>query len=227
MEDDIDWDVRLKPLLQGLALSTNALQQINSTDDLNFDNLPPTASPQLSPYGDGWDLLWLGHCGMQLPLSGSLVVHGNDHTVPQLGKIISWDGSETRQMIGYPDHTRVIMHHPTASTCSLAYAITQSAARQILYDLGLQRLDNPFDLMLRDWCDGIDDDRRRNCFGVIPQLFDHHRRAGPIAADSDIEAPNTEIREKAETYNIRWSVRLNMDKLLQGDTNYDDQFPDD
>lgn len=61
---------------------------------------------------------------------------------------------------------------------------------------------------------------------MLPQLFDHHRRKGPKSRDSDIEDHGAEYREKAETLNIRWSVRMNMGRLLKGETEYEDQWPD-
>ena len=80
--------------------------------------------------------------------------------------------------------------------------------------------------MLRAWCQGSDGNGQHICPGVLPQLFDHYRRQGSKDADSDISDPQEGYREKAETLNIRWSVRLNMEKIVKGDVNYDDQYPD-
>lgn len=80
--------------------------------------------------------------------------------------------------------------------------------------------------MLRAWCQGSDGNQQHICPGVLPQLFDHHRRAGSKSRDSDISEPNTEVREKAETLNIRWSVRMNLEKMVRGDMDYEDQYPD-
>jgi hypothetical protein len=225
IEDDVDWDVRLKLSLRDLALSSAALLRAPNTANLNFDHVPSTPVPKESPYGDGWDVLWLGHCGMKLPADSGLVIHENDVTVPETQYLRSWDINEPTPLGGYPKHTRVIMRQKEG-TCSLAYAVSQSGARRILYSLGLRRLDDAFDLMLRKWCEGTDGEEPHVCLGVLPQLFDHHRRKGPPDIDSDISGPNSEYRQTAYTYNIRWSVRMNMNKILRGDTNYDDQFPD-
>lgn len=37
--------------------------------------------------------------------------------------------------------------------CTFAYGVTQAGARKILYELGIQQMNDPFDLMLRDFCD--------------------------------------------------------------------------
>ena len=225
IEDDVDWDVRLRQSLQDFALSSNALLQAPRTVSLNLDRLPSISVTNGSPYGEGWDVLWLGHCGMKLPTAGGLVIHENDVTVPETRYHRSWDINEPTPLEGFSKHTRAVMHQRDG-TCSLAYAVSQSGARQILYSLGLRRLDDAFDLMLRRWCEGSDEEEPHTCFGVLPQLFDHHRRKGPGDIDSDISEPNAAYRQTAYTYNIRWSVRMNMNKILHGDTNYDDQFPD-
>ena len=225
IEDDVDWDVRLKLLLRDFALSSHALLHTRNTVNLNFDRLPSTPVPRESPYGDGWDVLWLGHCGMKLPTESALVIHENDVTVPETQHLRSWDINEPTPLQGYSKHTRVVMHQKEG-TCSLAYAVSQLGARRILYSLGLRRLDDAFDLMLRKWCEGIDGEGPHVCLGVLPQLFDHHRRKGPANIDSDISEPSSQYRHTAYTNNVRWSVRMNMNKILRGDTDYDDQFPD-
>ncbi|MCJ1292122.1 hypothetical protein MMC34_003672 [Xylographa carneopallida] len=225
MEDDADWDVRLKPLLRDFALSYNALARIPNATTLDYDSLPLVQPPSTSPYGDDWDLLWLGHCGMHLPFHG-LAFHHNDTSVPEAKHLRSWDINEISPLVTYPPHTRVVMRQAEMPVCSLVYAISQRGARKLLYSLSLQKLDSPYDVMLRAWCEGADGKEAQLCPGVLPQLFDHYRRAGSKTVDSDISEPNEEVREKEETLNIRWSVRLNMEKLLRGERDYDNQYPD-
>ena len=221
IEDDVDWDVRLKSLLKDFALSSNALAQHTESALIYFDSIPLTSSPAVSPYGDDWDLLWLGHCGMHLPATG-IVIHNNDPSVPEPQYLHSWNENERTPLERYPAHTRVVMRESTVPVCSLGYALSQRGARKLLYTVGLQKFDAPFDVMLRSWCQ----DASVICPGVIPQLFDHYRRQGPKKLDSDISKPAEGYRDKALTLNIRWSVRLNVEKILRGETDYDDQYPD-
>lgn len=223
IEDDLDWDVRLKSLLKDFAISNNVLT--TNTGTFQFDQLPPNDPPKVSPYGDDWDLLWIGHCGMHLSAS-NIVFQQNDPSVPEPQYLHSWDANEITPLYGYPKHTRVVMRQVQTPVCSLAYAISQKGARSLLYNLGLRKFNAPFDVMLRSWCQGEDGNEEHICPAIIPQLFDHFRRKGPKSRDSDISDPKTDIREKPETLNIRWSVRLNVEKLLRGDTNYEDQYPD-
>ncbi|KAI1456809.1 glycosyltransferase family 25 protein [Annulohypoxylon moriforme] len=103
LEDDIDWDIRLKPQLQTLALASRTWLR-ESKSDINLvrllDFVPLSLQKdddgtanieskkdtiQLDPnmgadgrayksaYGDDWDVLWLGHCGTDFPSENSEV----------------------------------------------------------------------------------------------------------------------------------------------------------
>lgn len=96
MEDDADWDVRIRDQLNDLAKASYALTQPlagtegneyadvtypkplegspPSVPDFEFDSLPATVEPLISPYGDEWDVLWLGHCGMRFPYQDNKVI---------------------------------------------------------------------------------------------------------------------------------------------------------
>ncbi|KAF7542521.1 hypothetical protein G7046_g10157 [Stylonectria norvegica] len=110
LEDDTDWDIRLKHQLHDFALSSHALLQPlveppnlyadptypepskdspGVTPDIPFHHLPFTVPPSTSPYGDKWDLLWLGHRGMHFPFPSNegipkgRSIHASDDTVAQ------------------------------------------------------------------------------------------------------------------------------------------------
>ncbi|KAM5443694.1 hypothetical protein MferCBS31731_001468 [Microsporum ferrugineum] len=255
LEDDADWDIRIKSQLKDFALASRALTQplsgkeqlayadpsfhdpkkyIGMHKDVDMKELPDTVSPLHSPYGDNWDILWLGHCGVEFPgvatgdiarsLPQGRVVYRNDSTVPEHEYLVlaSKDG-ELRN--SYPPHTRVV-HHAKTPVCSLGYGVSQKSARRLLYEFGVKKFDRPYDLMLRDACEGINDRAGNTCLTVQPQLFNHHRPAGNGSFHSDITKHEGEIFEKAFTEMIRWSTRLNLPKLIAEDTDFDDQFPD-
>ena len=89
LEDDVDWDIRLRSQLRAFALATQALTQplqsfLDSYADPTYppykaptgpsepvyhfmDSLPTTLQPSTSPYGDNWDVLHIGHCGTRSP----------------------------------------------------------------------------------------------------------------------------------------------------------------
>lgn len=200
---------------------------------LDFEDLPSTLEPDASPYGDSWDVLWLGHCGMRRPVVGmgqpfgdlarqipkGHVVHANDDTVPEPHYIGVFDNP------GHPgfrrdfaNHTRVY-HNAFDGICSLAYAVSQSGARKLLYESGIRAYNDAFDIMLRQFCDGQAGHEKHVCLTVQPALFDHHRPVGQVQH-------NGETRKTAVTFNIRQSARLNIPHLLKAETTFDDQYPD-
>lgn len=112
------------------------------------------------------------------------------------------------------------------SVCTLGYAVTQQSARRILYELGVKSFPYAFDIMMRDLCEGVSGRPYHTCLTVQPQLFNHHRPAGPKKYYSEISDHGHGITENPYTEIIRWSARMNLAKLIDGTTDYDDQYPD-
>ena len=100
MESDVDWDLRIKPTMQGLADGARAIA------DFPFD--PPTRpsksrghakelvqpEPHI-PYGDKWDMLWIGHCGANGNGDGRYYKY-NDSSAPSDDHAWSTDDSVRR-----------------------------------------------------------------------------------------------------------------------------------
>ncbi|KJZ76836.1 hypothetical protein HIM_03713 [Hirsutella minnesotensis 3608] len=252
-EDDIDWDIRLRQQLRDFALSAHALTQPLRTSadrfadptypgdpngdappvtvaDFSFDKLPQTFAPTKSPYGDDWDVLWIGHCGMHFPFQDNAipkgrVIHLNDNTVPEREHLWTLNVPFTLKE-QYPEHTRAI-HHVQEGVCSLGYAVSRSGARKLLRHLGLREPTDPFDILLRFFCEGVQGmPQQPRCLTIQPSLFHHHRPVGPNKEASDIGNHGDGFRTKAQTDMVRWSVRLNAEALLNGTANYTDQYPD-
>jgi hypothetical protein len=102
---------------------------------------------------------------MNIPGRVGLVIMENDETVPEVKYLKSFEEAALSPMSAYPQHTRIFMQQ-TEGTCSLAYAVSQTGARGILNDLGINRLTGPFDNMLRGWCAGLEGSSGHLCFGV-------------------------------------------------------------
>jgi GR25 family glycosyltransferase involved in LPS biosynthesis len=249
LEDDADWDIFIRAQLQSFALSSQALAQpISGTKsvyadptypnpdkapssrppDLSFDHLPHIEAPVNSPYGDHWDALWLGHCGMHFPFENDnvipkgRVVQSDPHTIPQQQHL--WTLSEPNDLKEqYPNYTRVV-HHVQDGICSLGYAVSRKGARQMLYELGLKNFNAAFDILLRWYCEGASDRGYHNCLTVQPALFQHHRFAGLKGANSDISEHDKGF-QNASTDVVRWSVRMNAAAIMDGKPLVD-QHPD-
>ncbi|RDW79934.1 hypothetical protein BP6252_04572 [Coleophoma cylindrospora] len=202
MEDDVDWDIHLRSQLPEFARGIRSISNIS------------LSTPQLSPYGDDWDVLWPGHCGEVLPENDDRrYVISNDETVAPKSHQ-PW----LMALKDYPEKTRII-HKTGAPICTFAYAVSSRGAQKILWALALQGSNLAFDNALAYFCrDGY---LNIKCFSVQPMLFFHHRPAGATDKDSDIQnGDGGVIREKGFTENIVWSTRLNIEKLLTGSTDY-------
>jgi hypothetical protein len=271
LEDDADWDVRLKMQLQVFARAAAAYTQPRDGQTLaeQYRNLqqpevPVSQLPRSAtnhrgpyPYGTGWDVLWLGHCGTDFPentttssSSKADPYHGfplslrvtipDDETVPSPEHLKPHPFALRDALASqYPPHTRVV-HASRGTVCTQAYAVSQRGARKLLWRFGLQTLTAGWDLMLRDWCDGLfysassstattgdevgkgeeEDGGRKGggpiCVTVQPPLFSHHY--GGHGAASDIVAPGGGFLrgEREMTPYVRVSVRLNMERLVEG-----------
>jgi hypothetical protein len=222
VEDDMDWDIHLKSQLYDIAYGARQILRESST-------LPH------SPYGDDWDILWLGHCGEPFPetleenaglplenlarMSAKYVIH-DDKTVPPYSKV-----SQLVDWAQYRPNTRII-HMSAAPICTFAYAVSQRGARKILYGLSVDGLHMAFDNSLAQLCrDAMYELGREQssgynmkCLSVNPTIMFHHKAKGLVAAGSDIQnlGDDGSVREKGVTESIKWSTRLNLKNILTG-----------
>lgn len=227
----MDWDVRLKTQLEQAATGAREIFKSNTNN-----NTPH------SPYGDDWDILWLGHCGEVFPetldenknrpaseLQRMKHKHtiSNDATVPPPHVVTGF------QDFAASPHTRWV-HVTGAPICTFAYALSQRGARKVLYALSVDGLRGAFDNQLAGICRravaaAADDDGKREvevegdrgldakCVTVTPPLFFHHKAKGPVSGDSDIQTVGGGgVREKGFTENIMWSARNNLQNMILG-----------
>lgn len=223
----MDWDVHLKSQLHHVALGAQHILPSMNTNGL-------TLAPQ-SPYGDEWDVLWLGHCGDPLPetvpehvgldddtkalFSKKYLIYDDD-TVPGSERVSN--GIDWSQ---YPPQTRIV-HRTTYPFCTFAYALSQRGARKILSALSLDGVTMAFDNSLGFLCGdtiyeighGKEERYGLNCLSVSPTMMFHHRAKGPLSADSDVQKTGSDgaIREKGFTECVKYSTRLNLMNLLDG-----------
>ncbi|KAK0113804.1 hypothetical protein ONS95_014053 [Cadophora gregata] len=218
LEDDMDWDVRLKSQLQLIADGTRTLQ--GSTSSSN------------SPYGNDWDLIWLGHCGEVFPEQ----LEGNTSKAPDSPEYISLTTkyvihedptvpppSHTHGFQNFTEspHTRWI-HVTGGPICTFAYALSLTGARKVLLDLSVDHLVGPFDNALAGLCRwGREEERLgMRCYSVTPPVFVHHKSKGHVSGDADIQlvggGEKGELREVGTTENIVWSARKNVRELIMG-----------
>ncbi|KAI9828325.1 MAG: hypothetical protein M1832_002753 [Thelocarpon impressellum] len=209
LEDDVDWDVHVHEQLRRFAEGVHVV--------LNTPVGPETTSP----YGDGWDVLWLGHCGETIFPDHSTYRIADDDTMPDADHLDSLANHPNWE--AFPPASRFV--HVTGDPVgSFGYAVSRAGAQKLMYHLELDRPFEPFDMQLRSFCSHVDGAR---CVSATPGYFNRHRSAGPEAADSDLESYGGDgsVRTTAYTELVKYSVRLNLDRLLRGEAAVT-QWPD-
>ncbi|KAJ9257625.1 CAZyme family GT25 [Paecilomyces variotii] len=206
MEDDADWDVTLKTQLQSFAVAVRALQS-------------GSHAHTASPYGDDWDVLWLGHCGLECRTDLPYFLTPHDPTVLPPGRFLPY----WRQPppIERPDHARLTCTASDA-VCSIVYAVSYRGAQKILSALSVdpsviaEQVDTgaQFDVSLGRMC-GIGYLR---CFAPYPSLTGGYRSAGPTTKSSDINNHEGGDMEGAFSSGLMYSTMLNINRILNGES---------
>ena len=214
LEDDADWDTGLKDQLAIFAQGSQFVSGVS-----------PNQKPH-SPYGDDWDLLWLGHCSNEIkPDDQRRFVIENDDTVPIPKHRVNFGAVPDMAAEGYDNNTRLV-YEANNGVCLYGYALSLRGARKILRGQAQLQTFVPIDIGIGYMCR---DDPNFKCIGVFPQLIDSHKGAGRLSRDSDIGTFSAQsVRQKGYTFNIVHSTRLNIDHLLAGEMDkIERQWPND
>ena len=211
IEDDSDWDVNLKSQLVNLAAATQKL--------LHQADKPKQPH---SPYGDGWDLLWLGHCATTLQEDSERVLIRNDPTVaPPSKRWDMWDSGYNK--VGTTNSTRVVSRRNNA-ICTNAYAVTLAGAQKILFHGSYTPNEDPIDVRYNNMCESKNRDKypEFECLHVHPSMINSGAKPGRMDGDSDQPGRDgepgaeVEMRPFGYTFNTIFSNKLNMRNLIQG-----------
>ncbi|CAF9941069.1 MAG: hypothetical protein ALECFALPRED_008980 [Alectoria fallacina] len=201
IEDDADWDLNLRSMMEYIALGSQTLL-----------DTPHGKTPR-SPYGDGWDLMWFGHCASStIKGDDRRFIMKNDPNVPPPQHRANY--GQIPDMSSYDNNTR-IMFFTAGNTCTYSYALSYHGAAKILKYLSMDIYNKPIDFGLREMCDK--EDRGFKCLSVFPQIFGEHKPAGADERDSDIDPGNrASVRTKGYSHNTVHSTRLNVEHLIDG-----------
>ena len=217
LEDDADWDIRIKSQLTDFAKLSRLFQGQDESSTTH------------SPYGDSWDLLWLGTCmdepGPKGESNPELYPILNDMTVPSKRGLHMNREHDEQLLANFPEYTRLV-HRPGSPICTYAYAVSYKGAQKLLYALSVKELRGNFDNALSWWCT----DRQvvsPNCISVTPPYFYQHKSQTLVGGKNSDNGMWDPVEEKASTLSIRWSTRLNVERLLEGRTDFIDSYAED
>ena len=175
MESDVDWDMRIKQSMIGVGEGTKAIA------DWPFDPPLPAEStsssikgaldPQPRPYGDKWDILWIGHCGSSANGDGRIYAF-NDTAAPDDDHAWAYGN---RPADGHrPPGTRIVYQLDT-TVCTTSYAISNQGAHK--FERIFQQANSPIDLKIWDACAN---NPKLACLAVWPQVISMTESRGNI-----------------------------------------------
>ena len=184
--------------------------------------------PHGSPYGDSWDMLWLGSFHWNQPeFDHKYYLIENDPTVPPLNhRYARWAGTEALLDL---NNTRAVFRAGYGVGLT-GYAVTQDAARRMLATVSLPPnvVESAIDRKYGRMCAHMAGEVPLSCFAVYPPLIGMHRFAGSTKADSDVLDPDEEEYDHPEyTLDIQFSTSMNVATLDAGATVVEAQCPDD
>lgn len=200
MEDDADWDVSFRSQLELFALGTQTLLET------------PKHKAPVFPYGDDWDLIWLGHCASQ-PKDNDYrrFLIRNDPTVTPPSHRVNF--GPVRDMSPYDNSTRIV-YFSKGAICTYAYGLSYHGAQKLLKWMSMDVYNKAMDFGLHDMCSKPK--RGFKGISVFPQIVADHKGAGWGIKYTDIGPGGTETHAKGYSYNVVHSSRLNADALIDG-----------
>ncbi|KAF2691025.1 glycosyltransferase family 25 protein, partial [Lentithecium fluviatile CBS 122367] len=191
------------------------------------------------------------HRKTDITTANVILTHANDDTVPVGRHLKAHPFQDKLDPVAdaYPPHTRIYHRASGGELCTVAYAVSQRGARRLLHQFGLKGWNGIFDSELGRWCamedpnmgkhpppasnpqgplgDGkgrmVGKGRERVCLTSQPPLFAHHH---PMEGESDIGGLGGGYATRFETKYLRLSVRMNLERIVQGLRTVVDQWPD-
>ncbi|KAI1093515.1 glycosyltransferase family 25 protein [Rostrohypoxylon terebratum] len=164
VEDDVDWDVRIKEEMRLVSDNVRAYTGVEEDDR--------------APFGTSWDILWLGHCGSIITddMVGSRVYADDSRCETELYS--GWSKRFLRENLT-EGHRQV---QPSKLTvCTFGYGVTRRGARKMLPLLS-KGANEAYDVALSGYCS----DRTLKCIVVNPQLFNHYEPPRDSGYVSDV-----------------------------------------
>lgn len=164
----------------------------------------------LSPYGDNWDVIWMGHCGSYDHGNGRYYSINDTSVAPEDHEFKFASAPQDEQ---HRPGTRM-MYQLTGSVCSTGYAISYAGAVKL--EKYIEEDQENLDLKLGSLCRGKLD---LTCIGVWPQVITNAQ------SHSNIEHPNGEVATGgADTEEvvvragpaIQYSARVNAAVAMKG-----------
>lgn len=218
LEDDVDWDVSLKKQLAQFSEGTRYILDTSLSEESSPD---AQFTQPYSPYGDGWDLMWLGHCGSDLhPSDPRLWVIPYDPTAAPEESL--WNLNRP-DMSAYGRQARLVFR-TYKGWCTAGYAVTLRGAEKALYHLSMLPNNAPVDVGYLVTCSN--EEANFTCLSSHPSILGYYRDAGSMSKDSDINQLDEQIRESGTSLNLVFSAHDNVENLFSESKYFKSSFPE-
>jgi hypothetical protein len=206
-EDDADWDVMFKHQMYEFAKGAQAVQGV--------------AGSQHSPYGDEWDILWIGHCSVQprKTVDQPYFVIPDDPTVAPQDRIYGPPADRSPPAL-QGNNTRLIFRG-VSGRCLTGYGLSLRGAQRLIYKQSMTGA-TTIDRGVSGLCSGAPTDF--TCVAPYPPFVGPFKDAGDVTKDSDRVSVKGGPRKYAMTRDIAYPVRLNIDRLLKKGSNFRPQW---
>jgi hypothetical protein len=213
VEDDVDFSTMIKAQTSILA-DTLLTPETNTSDSSD-------------PYDKvNWDVLWLGHYGVEFTEQTRISHYVDPHALPWTALTSNFNNYYQQQRAVKSDSGSPMQQlaHDIAPLSTYAWATTRRHALWLLEQVVSTRAQK-FDVYLHIQCRGL----RQRCVAPIPELMHHHKVSGSKSIGKPGVPSSTEgltwwqsilSKRKTEgldwwrdatkhTYNIEWSARCN------------------
>ncbi|KAK4690798.1 hypothetical protein P7C71_g6073, partial [Lecanoromycetidae sp. Uapishka_2] len=209
MESDADWDLRITDIMSGVA------EGVKRLIDWPFENtLNATADPlqQPSPYGEKWDVIWIGHCAAHDNGNGR-VYEVHDPAVPPEDHEYSFGGRPDDDQ--HKPGTRIIFQL-RGVICAYSYAVSYQGAKKMLKHIEEEGTNIPFDFTVGNLCSGKADVA---CAGIWPQAMSAASTASNIAHGAG--SITSYAKDASPGPALQYSARVNSKLVLNGGSRED------
>lgn len=178
LEDDVDWDLSIK---EQMKLISEAVRIFTHADEDDGEE-------GIYPYGEKWDILWLGHCG-EPTRTETRRISFLDPTMPPLSNLTGWS---TKYHEGLQEGYRVIQR-AVNPVCSFGFAVTRRGAQKILKWAGKGE-NEAYDIRLMQGCK----EKRLSCVVVNPEVMHHYVPPREFGHISNVAEGNGRASEAEE-----------------------------
>lgn len=207
IESDADWDMRIKRSAHGFSEGIRTLldfpfqpeiHQIGSLQRPTKHARDFGTDLKQNPYGEGWDLLYIGTCGAKLAHDARVYAYNDSAAASQ---------SHIEGLNGWPDEkeyprsagTRLVFQ-PDSAGCTVGYAISNKGARHLL-DKYLRETNLAIDMAMNDACRHTD----TTCVALFPPIIAQADSQSNMASDPILK----EQEDIKAGHSIQISARVN------------------